>query len=49
MTKTQQVIEQTQNFGAANYHPLPIVISEAEGAWVKVQAHHVKNLNLNYL
>ena len=35
MTKTQQVIEQTQNFGATNYHPLPIVISEAEGAWVK--------------
>lgn len=35
MTKSQQVIEQTQNYGAANYHPLPIVIAEAEGAWVK--------------
>jgi len=35
MTKTQQVIEQTQNYGAANYHPLPIVISDAEGAWVQ--------------
>lgn len=34
MTKSQQVIEQTQHYGAANYHPLPIVISEAKGAWV---------------
>lgn len=37
MTKTQQVIEQTQNFGAANYHPLPIVISEAEVLGLKIQ------------
>jgi len=35
MTKSQVVIEQTNKFGANNYHPLPIVISEAEGVWVK--------------
>ena len=35
MTKSQQIITQTQSFGAANYHPLPIVIEKAEGVWVK--------------
>ncbi|HSP21098.1 MAG TPA: ornithine--oxo-acid transaminase [Planococcus sp. (in: firmicutes)] len=35
MTKTQEIIEQTEKFGAPNYHPLPIVITEAEGVWVK--------------
>ncbi|MFC7366113.1 MULTISPECIES: ornithine--oxo-acid transaminase [Bhargavaea] len=35
MTKTQQIIEQTDKYGARNYNPLPIVISEAEGVWVK--------------
>ncbi|WP_078410248.1 ornithine--oxo-acid transaminase [Priestia abyssalis] len=34
-TKTTKIIDQTQKFGANNYHPLPIVISEAEGVWVK--------------
>ena len=31
----EQVIEQTEKYGANNYHPLPIVISEAEGVWVE--------------
>ncbi|MGF9977791.1 ornithine--oxo-acid transaminase [Viridibacillus arvi] len=35
MTKTQEIIKQTETFGAPNYLPLPIVISEAEGVWVK--------------
>ncbi|RNF39273.1 ornithine--oxo-acid transaminase [Planococcus salinus] len=35
MTQTQTIIEQTEKYGANNYHPLPIVISEAEGVWVK--------------
>ncbi|WP_323702909.1 ornithine--oxo-acid transaminase [Mammaliicoccus sp. Dog046] len=35
MTKSQEIIEQTNSFGAPNYLPLPIVISEAEGIWVK--------------
>lgn len=35
MTVSQNVIEQTEKFGAPNYHPLPIVISEAQGVWVK--------------
>ncbi|MFY0543327.1 ornithine--oxo-acid transaminase [Brevibacillus sp. H7] len=35
MSKTQSVIHQTEQFGAHNYHPLPIVISKAEGVWVE--------------
>lgn len=35
MTKSQEIIEQTNQYGAPNYNPLPIVISEAEGVWVK--------------
>lgn len=33
--KTNSLIEQTQKYGANNYHPLPIVISKAEGVWVE--------------
>lgn len=33
--KTETLIEQTQKYGANNYHPLPIVISRAEGVWVE--------------
>lgn len=32
---SQGFIEKTQKYGAKNYHPLSIVISEAEGVWVK--------------
>lgn len=35
MTKSQDIIEITNHYGAPNYHPLPIVILEAEGVWVK--------------
>ncbi|RSK26383.1 ornithine--oxo-acid transaminase [Bacillus sp. HMF5848] len=35
MTKTTDIIQQTEKFGAHNYHPLPIVISQAEGVWVE--------------
>jgi ornithine--oxo-acid transaminase len=34
-TKSNSLIEQTEKFGAKNYHPLPIVISQAEGVWVE--------------
>ncbi|OZM58228.1 ornithine--oxo-acid transaminase [Lottiidibacillus patelloidae] len=34
-TKTNNIIEVTEKYGANNYHPLPIVVSEAEGVWVK--------------
>lgn len=34
-TKTSSLIEQTQKYGANNYHPLPIVIAKAEGVWVE--------------
>jgi len=33
--KTEELIEQTEKYGANNYHPLPIVISRAEGIWVE--------------
>ncbi|MED1876045.1 ornithine--oxo-acid transaminase [Brevibacillus borstelensis] len=35
MNKSNRVIDQTEKFGAHNYHPLPIVISKAEGVWVE--------------
>lgn len=35
MVKTNSIIEQTEKYGANNYHPLPIVISKAEGVWVE--------------
>lgn len=34
-TTSEKVINQTEKFGANNYHPLPIVISKAEGIWVE--------------
>lgn len=34
MTGTEGIIKQTEEYGAKNYNPLPIVISEAEGVWV---------------
>ena len=35
MVQTQDIIQMTEQYGAHNYHPLPIVIAEAEGVWVK--------------
>ncbi|EXX86881.1 aminotransferase class III-fold pyridoxal phosphate-dependent enzyme, partial [Paenibacillus darwinianus] len=32
---TNGIIEETEAFGARNYHPLPIVISKAEGVWAE--------------
>ena len=32
---SSELIEQTEKYGAHNYHPLPIVISRAEGVWVE--------------
>ena len=32
---SQKLIELTEKHGAHNYHPLPIVISKAEGVWVE--------------
>ncbi|WP_078393113.1 ornithine--oxo-acid transaminase [Shouchella patagoniensis] len=34
MTKTREIIKKTEQYGANNYHPLPIVISKAQGVWV---------------
>jgi ornithine--oxo-acid transaminase len=33
-TATAEQIRLTERFSAHNYHPLPVVIAEAEGAWV---------------
>lgn len=33
-SETQRYLLQAEEFGAHNYHPLPIVVSEAFGAWV---------------
>ncbi|MFP4457516.1 MAG: ornithine--oxo-acid transaminase [Clostridia bacterium] len=35
MTKSTNIIELTEKYGANNYKPLPIVISKAEGVWVE--------------
>lgn len=32
--QTNDIIQQTETYGANNYHPLPIVIAEAKGSWV---------------
>ena len=34
MTSTQEIIEITENYGAHNYHPLPVVLAQGEGIWV---------------
>lgn len=34
MTKSQAFLEMNERYGAHNYHPLPIVISDAQGVWV---------------
>ncbi|WP_096270321.1 ornithine--oxo-acid transaminase [Paucisalibacillus globulus] len=32
---SKKIINQTDNFGAKNYHPLPVVVAKAEGVWVE--------------
>ncbi|SDC95774.1 ornithine--oxo-acid transaminase [Terribacillus halophilus] len=34
-TDAQELMQLTKNYGANNYHPLPIVIAKAEGVWVE--------------
>ena len=33
-TRTEELLALTERYSAHNYHPLPVVIAEAEGAWV---------------
>jgi ornithine--oxo-acid transaminase len=35
MPTSEEIIEITERYGANNYHPLPVVISKAEGVWVE--------------
>jgi ornithine--oxo-acid transaminase len=32
---SETIIQQTENYGAKNYHPLPVVVSKAEGVWIE--------------
>lgn len=34
MSNTQDIIDMDNRYGAHNYHPLPVVLSKAEGPWV---------------
>lgn len=34
MPRTEEIIRETEHFGARNYKPLPVVISKGEGSWV---------------
>jgi ornithine--oxo-acid transaminase len=34
MTKSEQLIELEENYGAHNYHPLPVVLEKGEGVYV---------------
>ena len=33
-SEVTQLIELAEGYSAHNYHPLPLVVAEAEGAWV---------------
>ncbi|MCS7460429.1 ornithine--oxo-acid transaminase [Paenibacillus doosanensis] len=35
MRRSQEIIRKTEKYGAANYHPLPVVIAHGEGVWVR--------------
>ncbi|EJW18499.1 ornithine--oxo-acid transaminase [Paenibacillus alvei] len=35
MKRSEEIIQTAERFGARNYHPLPVVISKAEGIWVE--------------
>lgn len=35
MSKSEEMMKLTDKYGAKNYHPLPVVISKAEGVWVE--------------
>lgn len=34
MSKTQEILRQTESYSASNYHPLDVVLSKGEGVWV---------------
>lgn len=35
MKRSQEMIRKMEKYGANNYHPLPIVVAQAEGVWVR--------------
>ncbi|MGI6149880.1 MAG: ornithine--oxo-acid transaminase, partial [Limnochordia bacterium] len=34
LSRTAQLIHETEEYSARNYHPLPVVIARGEGVWV---------------
>jgi len=40
MSQSEKIIQQTEQYGARNYHPLPVVVSKAEGVWVEDPEGH---------
>ncbi|MGV3489562.1 MAG: ornithine--oxo-acid transaminase [Tuberibacillus sp.] len=40
MSQSEKIIQQTEQFGARNYHPLPVVVAKAEGVWVEDPEGH---------
>ncbi|MEN2767677.1 ornithine--oxo-acid transaminase [Ornithinibacillus xuwenensis] len=32
---SESIINQTESYGAKNYHPLPVVVAKAEGVWIE--------------
>ena len=48
-TPTEQQIELVDHYSAHNYHPLPVVVAEAEGAWVTdVEGKHYLDMLAAY-
>lgn len=46
---SQEIIDQTQEYGAKNYHPLPVVITKAEGVWVEdPEGNHYMDMLSSY-
>ena len=49
MTKSEKMIQQIEQYGAKNYHPLPIVITKGEGIWVEdVNGHRYIDMLSSY-
>ncbi len=49
MNKTDQFIQQTETYSANNYHPLPLVVSKAQGSWVyDVDGHKYLDMLSSY-
>src|SRR3989344_5305326 len=49
MSRTEQLIAETDKYLAHNYHPLPVVFTEASGAWYKdVEGNEILDMVSGY-